>query len=359
MHTDHPAAEMRVTRRGFLLGTTALAASAAIPRADAQTAPHGPAGTTPSPPADVADVASLENLAQQAHTAFCWWRTDLSKQVSYDYWRDVHGPLAARVPGLYQYRQLQISPSRSDLWGRIDGIELDNRMDRQPDGMPQGLFLSAEHLKAFAQHPVVGTHIFNDERNFVRRLGTQMSPPGSANTLIDRVNIAQLQGAPPFPSFAVCFVAREGIEIEAFHRYVREQVALPWSGHEGVMRLRLQPLERYDENAWNSPGVDHTWPGGREYWAYVELAVRDLAVPAALAGSVLRRAEFRRHVATVHSYPIQAIYTIVQGGRPTDVGLRGYPAVQAIRAAGAANQRDPELLRFLYGDATLGIERLR
>jgi hypothetical protein len=37
----------------------------------------------------------------------------------------------------------------------------------------------------------------------------------------------------------------------------------------------------------------------------------------------------------VHVYPVRGIYTIVAGGRPTDVGLRGVPAAEAITAAGA------------------------
>jgi hypothetical protein len=39
--------------------------------------------------------------------------------------------------------------------------------------------------------------------------------------------------------------------------------------------------------------------------------------------------------------------------------LRGYPAVETIRAAGAANQRRSDLLRVIYGEAVDGRDRLR
>jgi hypothetical protein len=346
MSENTRSAVLPIDRRTFIAGAGSLAAL---------TLGVGPVLAQ----APAADVAVIENRAQIAHTAFCWWRTDVPAEVSYDYWRDVHGLVAARVPGLWQYRQLQIGPNRQDLWPAIPGVSFENRMDRQPQGMPQGLFLTAEHLKAFGDNPVVGTHIFNDERNFVARLGTQMSPPGRARTFVDRVGRPQLQGEPPYPSFAVCFVPRDGVGIEAFHSFLADQVARPWAANAGVTRLRLQPLERYDINAWNSPGIDHRWPAEREYWGYIELSIREPQVAAALLGSSFDGTAFARHVEAVHSYPIDAVYTIVQGGRPTEVGLRGYPAVRTIEQAGADNQRNPELLRVLYGDAVLGIERLR
>ncbi|XRQ11888.1 hypothetical protein ACN3XK_13665, partial [Actinomadura welshii] len=48
-------------------------------------------------------------------------------------------------------------------------------------------------------------------------------------------------------------------------------------------------------------------------------------------------------VRAVHTYPVREIYTIISAGRPTEVGLRGYPAVQTIIAAGADDQRGDDV----------------
>jgi hypothetical protein len=61
---------------------------------------------------DLVDTASLENTAQIALTAFCWWHTDIPWEVCEGYWRDVHGIMFARVPGLWQYRQLRLAANR-------------------------------------------------------------------------------------------------------------------------------------------------------------------------------------------------------------------------------------------------------
>lgn len=45
---------------------------------------------------------------------------------------------------------------------------------------------------------------------------------------------------------------------------------------------------------------------------------------------------------------------MVYDGKPTVVGLRGYPAAQAIEQAGAEIQKSPELLAAIYGDFVQG-----
>jgi hypothetical protein len=52
---------------------------------------------------------------------------------------------------------------------------------------------------------------------------------------------------------------------------------------------------------------------------------------------------------SAHTYPVEEKYTLVFGGRPTHVGLRGFPAFQVILASGANNQLQPELVEALYG----------
>ena len=50
----------------------------------------------------------------------------------------------------------------------------------------------------------------------------------------------------------------------------------------------------------------------------------------------------------------QEIYTLVWDGKPTDVGLRGWPAVQVIDEIGAKGQENPLLLELMYGAIARG-----
>ncbi len=66
-----------------------------------------------------------------------------------------------------------------------------------------------------------------------------------------------------------------------------------------------------------------------------------------------------QYTGPIHSFPVLARYTLVVDGRPTDVGLRGYPAVEVIEQAGARNQHDIGPLEAMYGDIVRGADRKR
>jgi hypothetical protein len=124
------------------------------------------------------------------------------------------------------------------------------------------------------------------------------------------------------------------------------------------MRLRVEPLPPYDSSAMSSPGVPLQWPNDETYLGWIELAVRNESVAGDLLAGV-HAGEFANQVGAVHAYPIREIYTIISAGRPTEVGLRGYPAVQTIIAIGADYQRSEGILNLLYGDAVRGLDQLR
>ncbi|MGP4024020.1 ethyl tert-butyl ether degradation protein EthD [Actinomadura sp. 3N407] len=308
---------------------------------------------------DVVDTADLENAAELALTAFCWWRADIPQDVCEAYWRDVHGIMFTRVPGLWQYRQLRLAANRPDLWPAVQGISFDAQDVAQPQGMPHGLFLSEADLVAFGANPITKETIPNDAHNFIGRIGAQLSPSCRGRTLVDRINDPAMQGPPSAPTFVLCFVPRaNAASPDAFHRHLIQHVARPWSEHPDVMRLRVEPLPPYDRSAMSSPGVAHQWPNDETYLGWIELAVRNEGV----IGDLLSGAgadELAGQVRAVHTYPVREIYTIISAGRPTEVGLRGYPAVQTIIAAGADDQRSEAVLNVLFGDAVRGLDQLR
>ncbi|RWM87439.1 MAG: ethyl tert-butyl ether degradation protein EthD [Mesorhizobium sp.] len=307
----------------------------------------------------VMDTARLENAAELALTAFCWWRADIPKEVCEAYWRDVHGIMFARAPGLWQCRQLRLSGNRPDLWPAVEGVEFEVSEAAQPQGMGHALFLSEANLTAFGNNPLPKEVIPNDAYNFIGRIGALLSAPNSSRTLVDRISDRVIQGPPPAPTFVLCFVSGAGTtSTNAFHSYLTEHVARPWSGHPGVMRLRVEPLPSYNHSVMSSPRVPHQWPSKDTYLGWIELAVRNEGVVGELL-ACLAADELAEQVAAIHAYPVREIYTIVSAGRPTEVGLRGYPAVQTIIAAGASNQRSEAVLTILFGDAVRGLDQLR
>ena len=57
----------------------------------------------------------------------------------------------------------------------------------------------------------------------------------------------------------------------------------------------------------------------------------------------------------LHAYPVRAVYTSNRDGRPTFVGLRGYPAYAALTAIGDYNKAHPTILNWMYGAIADGV----
>lgn len=294
------------------------------------------------------DVASQENTAPLTSTVFGWWRQDIPLEVSYRYWRDVHAVTIARAPGIYQYRLLHLAPNRSDLWSVLEGIEYTIPDADRPHGVAQILFLSQDDLQTFGSSELITKYVHQDEQNLCDRNVTMSSIAGNARTYIDRTGEATPNGEPAFPSFMVCIKQADRIEVEEFRHHLAEQIARPWSEQAEVMRLRLHLLEPFKESE-NSPCVSHQWLPEQHYQAWIELVLQE-----AVGKQLFSSREHAKYIRAIHTFPIAAKYTIVWGGKPTIVGLRGFPAVQAIEQAGANNQKTTELLETLYGKVVRG-----
>lgn len=302
------------------------------------------------------DLAGRENAASFTSTVFGWWRKDVPLEVSYRYWRDVHGVMITRIPGLYQYRLLYLALNRSNLWSPLDGIDYDLPTTDQPHGIAQIIFLDDEDRKAFGTSPILSKYVYKDENNLCDRNATFWSINGNACTYIDRTGEATPNGETALPSFVVCFQQANGTKVEEFRHHLVERIARPWSEQNEVMRLRLHLLEPFDESA-NSPGVSHDWPKEKHYQAWIELILRDEASVGRLFSSGTELSERAQFIKAIHTFPIFARYTLVYNGKPTDVGLRGYPAVQTIEQAGGDIQKTTDLLETLYGEVVHGLDK--
>lgn len=288
------------------------------------------------------DIASQENAAMCAATVFGWWRKTIPLDVSNRYWRDVHSIMVARVPGIYQYRLLQLAPIHLSL--EIENIDFSLPDADRPHGVAEMLFLTEDDQQTFGSNSINTEYVVKDEQNLCDRNVTRSAIGQNARTYIDRIGDRTPNGVLPFPSFMLCFSSRESVTLEQFRQGCVEQIAQPWSENIGVMRLRLHLLEPYSEKD-NSPCVSHDCTTAQQYEAWIELMADDLGV----LRSLLSNSDLAQLVRLIHVFEISAAYTMVYAGKLTEIGLRGFPAVQTILAAGADIQRHPDLLKTLYG----------
>ena len=309
----------------------------------------------PAPQHDAHLIAS-ENRSWLGRVTCGWKKPELDLENVLRYWRDVHSPSIARRPGIWEYRHFQFDPVRSELFvtdpGPDPAIQFACPADEQLMWTSDVRYASQAGLDAFGAEPTpeIRGHLLGDIDLIVDQSTTYRVVEELGRTYVDRSGRAEPQGAPDRPTFAL-FLRRRGDE--AAFRALLGEVATRWAADPEVIRLRLSLFEAPDMAAERASGYPiKTHPPERQYQAWIDLTVADEAALTRLVAG----AGLGREVSVLHAYPVRAIYTSNRDGRPTFVGLRGFPAYAALTALGGYNQAHPSILRWMYGDIAAGVE---
>ncbi|MBB4633312.1 EthD domain-containing protein [Sphingosinicella soli] len=229
-------------------------------------------------------------------------RPDITRSLFMRYWRDVHGVMAARIPGFDCYTQHHVTP-------------LDP--DSEPfEGIAIVTYLS-EDDRAGLIHSEVTQHIYRDEQNVFRRALLYNLSEGASRKIYGD---AYAEGQTMF------VVAEASVNV---HADIAEL-------GDGALYLAVYDLTSGDPAGWNQ-----TDTSGRTFVSLLHgiWPDRDSAIAAAERLSA-------------SAYLLDERYVMVKAGKPTPVGLRGLDAVKTIEEAGADNQLSDVVVRAIYGIAT-------
>jgi hypothetical protein len=228
-------------------------------------------------------------------------KPSVSRDLYSRYWRDVHGVMAARIPGFEGYTQFHVTPI-SEGAPAFEGIAI---VTFAKEDDLAGLLTSA-----------VTKHIHRDEQNVFRRALLYSLAPGA-----DRVILGALGdwGASLF------HVVPEGVDPTSIAAKLEAA---------GPAYLASYDLTTGDPSGWNDTDVDDGGTGPR-FVALLHTRWNGTAptVPAPVA-----------------AYRLDARYIMVENGVPTTIGLRGLDAANTIDEIGADNQRADDVVRAVYGE---------
>ncbi|WP_380785033.1 hypothetical protein [Sphingomonas sp. R86521] len=252
------------------------------------------------------------------------------------YWRDVHGPLCSRIPGLGWYVQMHLDREQdAHLWPAIDGIaafpnyELDGGVEIGfASKADQETFNAASHI------------LFADEQNMFAATVAYALPNGS-RTLVDRIPDPIPNSDDGIDRIHVHLGAR-GTDTAAFGDAVT-RFAETLAADPAVVRLRLHLPDRYDnaDPAPPAPNVDHLVPAERALIAVLDLGFETPLARRAFLESDAFLAAYaaqKPHIAHASAFAVSGVYTYVRVGQLTTAGLRGSRAAQLIERLGANNQ---------------------
>ena len=269
----------------------------------------------------------------------------LPRDLFADYWRDVLGPLCARLPGVGYYVQHHFSPDHlANLWPLPDGVD---RMDVTLDGAAEIGFADIDGLKRYAEASPV---LFGDVFHLFEHIVAYSLPRGS-HTLLD----CEADGIPNGPDRLYrLHLHLSGGSGDGFQPWLSE-----WARHlassPAVRKLRLHLPEPYD-NAHPSPPSpdgDHRVSDERKDIGVIEIGFASALTAREFCESEAYRATIedqRRYLRSVGAFLVTGVYTYVRDGVITTAGLRGSRTAELIKRIGAVNQtRDDVTRRFVQG----------
>ncbi|WP_068072289.1 EthD domain-containing protein [Novosphingobium lentum] len=230
----------------------------------------------------------------------------MSRDLFSRYWRDIHGVMAARIPGFASYTQHHVTPFSAEA---------------EPfEGIAIVTFASEDDRQGLATSAMTG-HIHRDEQNVFRRALLYNLTAGADTLLID--------GEREHGQSAFVVVPRgvDPVEISS---------VLLASGPTFLARFNLTTG---DPAAWNATDVDEGGRGRR----FATLLQGVWPDAGSASGALARVSE-----TAAATYWLDQTFVLVESGRATPVGLRGWDAVRTIDEAGADNQLTMEVEDALY-----------
>lgn len=272
-------------------------------------------------------------------------RARVPHEIFATYWRDVHGPLCSRLPGLGLYIQHHFSRAQdAHLWPLADGIT--EITDYELDGGVEIGFANADDQKRFQDASPI---LFSDEQNMFDETLAYDLPKGSA-TVVNTLNDQTFNGTDRMDRIHIHFSPRNSLQ--QLNDYLANDLANALRQSQAVLKLRLHLGVPFNNDGMHppAPNVAHFATPAR-----AELAIMEIAFETPLA----RRQFFEsqtfqntlkgqaEQVSQLKAFAVSGLYTYVNEGQLTTAGLRGSRAAELIDYLGAVNQRKDDVEQLM------------
>lgn len=262
-------------------------------------------------------------------------------EVFANYWRDVHGPLCSRLPGLGLYIQHHFNREQdAHLWPIAQGIQPIS--DYELDGGVEIGFTNAERQAVFKKASPL---LFSDEQNMFEESLAYDLPHGSL-TLLNLLNDEFHNGPDLFDRIHLHLSPKT--DLRTLNIYLKENLGPLLASEDDVLKVRLHLCDTFinDGKRPPAPHVSHIATPDR-----VEISMLEVAFSSPLArrrffnSSQFQRSlpEQAKHIAQLKAFAVSGVYTYCFNERITTAGLRGSRAAELIHYLGAVNQVTPEV----------------
>jgi EthD domain len=281
-------------------------------------------------------------------------RNSITLDTFDNYWKDVHGPVCARLPGQHQYWQHHLAHNEGGIWPVIDGIKYDSSEQEQFDGIAELTFLSPEGREKWFNAAAI---LMSDEHNLFSKAVGYVTNDRNSKTYVDSIEIGNPNGNEDLVKFQVLLRKTDDISIDDFRKYLLTRFAPSIAKSELILKLRLHLLEEHDnsEKLPPAPGVSHYEPIEKQYQAAFEIAFKNrlhlerFFASQEYAGTIKEQSKYIKQITT---FPVRDVYTFVYNSEITLAGQRGSAVAALINNIGATNQLQEDILNLMLSKNT-------
>ena len=122
--------------------------------------------------------------AEWRSTSCCGNAKDITLEKFDDYWRDVHGPVCARLPGQFQYWQFHVAHNEGGVFPAVEGVSYSTADADQFDGIAELTFRSVADRQTWFDAAGI---LMDDEHNIFSKAIGYVTEQGLSKTYVDGI----------------------------------------------------------------------------------------------------------------------------------------------------------------------------
>jgi alkylhydroperoxidase/carboxymuconolactone decarboxylase family protein YurZ/limonene-1,2-epoxide hydrolase/catechol 2,3-dioxygenase-like lactoylglutathione lyase family enzyme len=295
------------------------------------------------------DYSKRDQKGKVAFYVLLWKRQGISLELFDNYWKDVHGPVCARLPGQHQYWQFHVSHNEGGFCSKIDGLDYTSNSEDNFDGIAELTFQNEADRQTWFKSAGI---LMNDERNVFRKAIGYNTNPGNSITYVDTIADATPNGKTGVIKFHVMLQKVDGVSIQAFRKYLKDTFSPQIVSNNSVIKFRLHLFEEVDNSRPDALGVSHYEPAEKQYHAAYEIAFQnhlDREKFFASSEYALAIRGISNYVKQIQAFPERTAYTFVYDGKMTLAGQRSAKVADLISNIGATNQIKNDVVSLMIG----------
>lgn len=306
-------------------------------------------------PLNSTNFGARDQSGKVAFYVLLWKRDGISLDLFDNYWKDVHGPVCARLPGQFQYWQHHVAHNEGGLWPVIPGLESGWNPADNFDGIAELTFKSEQERARWFEAAGI---LMDDEHNLFSKAIGYTTSPGNSITYFDGIAEGMPNGSQDLIKLHVLLQKHPTVSVAAFRQYLTESFAPAVLQSEALLKFRLHLFDDIDNSRPDAAGVIHAEDPGKEYHAAFEIAFANqldrerFFTSPSYQTATQTTASYIRKMAV---FPQRTAYTFVYDGHMTLAGQRSAKVANLISRIGATNQLKAEISSLMvnYQSPTL------